>query len=78
VKYWQGRYVVVYPRGRWTFRECLCCGRALRGHNQDGYGPTCGKGPLSESERRRWRERALADDRERYRREVLAVGLRVE
>ena len=68
---WRGRYVTVYGGGRWSFHACVVCGQGIgdRTSRLRGAGYGCRKKTDPETMRRAV-ERAKAEERERFVREV--------
>lgn len=68
---WRGRYVTVYRSGRWAFHACVVCGQQIgdRTSRLRGAGYGCRK-KTDPEEMRRVLERAKAEERARFVREV--------
>jgi hypothetical protein len=68
---WRGRYVTVYRSGRWAFHACVVCGQHIgdRTSRLRGAGYGCRK-KTDPDEMRERLERAKAEERDRFVREV--------
>lgn len=79
MKHWRGDYVTVFPGPRVKFHKCVVCGRNLKFDaptSDTGIGSECARKGAAVIEKAK--QKALAGDRARYRREVLDLGFKVE
>jgi hypothetical protein len=79
MKSWRGDYVIVFPHERWHFHKCVVCGRDVAFGTQaskEGIGLDCSLKPAWQIEQAK--REAVERDRQRYRREVLKPGFKIE
>ena len=79
MKRWSGDYVIVFPGKRWKFHKRVVCGRRFKFSTESsttGIGPECARKPADVVSTAK--EKALENDRRRYRAEVLDLRFKVE
>ncbi len=79
MKRWRGDYVIVFPGDRVKFHRCVVCRQPLRFHTDSstsGVGPECARKPADLVAAAK--QKALEEDRRRYRAEVLDHGFKIE